>query len=104
VIERYARLAELAERGAELAESDRWDDLALLNAGRDALVAQLPSAAPDDAADALRRALAAEVRIGARLARARDAAAGRLLAFDDARRAVRGYAPAPHAGGLDARG
>jgi hypothetical protein len=102
--DRYARLAELAERGAELADSGRWEELELLNAGRDALMAGLPAQAPAEAADALRRAVAAEARIGSRLAAARNAAAARVLGFDDARRAVRGYAPAVAGGQLDQRG
>lgn len=60
LIARYERLAALAEREAAAAASGDADELLRLVAEREALVAQLPPAAPQGAREALQRALNAQ--------------------------------------------
>ena len=60
----YERLAELAEAELAACEAERPEDLAILYAEADAIRAALPGRAPAEAEPALRRAVAAQQRIG----------------------------------------
>jgi hypothetical protein len=93
----YERLAELAEAELGACEAERSEELTDLYAEAEALRASLPQRPPAEAEPALRRAAAAQERIGqllgARLARRGDD----LERVHRAREAARAYATTANA-------
>lgn len=110
-VEPYEALARLAERelelvaGDELPTDEQLDELAALQLGREALVAELPPNAPAAAAPALARAAALQERVTTELT-ARTAQARRALAdVERGRRTAHGYGGrTPVRGTLDLAG
>ena len=97
VVAAYERLAELAEAELAACEAERPEDLADLYAAAAAIRASLPGRAPAEAAPALRRAAAAQARIGELLG-ARLAERGNdLERVHRAREAARAYATTANA-------
>jgi len=86
----YDRLAELAEAELAACEAERPEDLADLYAEAETLRASLPSSPPAEAEPALRRAAAAQERIGLLLA-------ARLAERDDDLQRVHRAREAAHA-------
>jgi hypothetical protein len=100
----YERLAQLAELALAAAGAGDLDELARLDAERDALAADLPAVPPPNAAAPLRRAIAAELALRISLHTDLALARERLGALQGGRRAARGYAPAPVAAAVDRTG
>jgi hypothetical protein len=88
----FAALAELAREELALVTDGRFDELAGLNARRDALMARLPPTAPPGALDDLREAARLNALITAALTEARDAVGTELARLRQTRRGVQGYA------------
>jgi hypothetical protein len=88
----YERLAELAEAELAACEADRPEELERLYAEADAIRASLPTRAPADAEPALRRAAAAQQRIGELLDGRLAQRGGDLERVHRAREAARAYA------------
>jgi hypothetical protein len=88
----YERLAELAEAELAACEADRPEDLADLYAQAEAIRASLPGRPPAKAEPALRRAAAAQERIGQLLGTRLAERGGDLERVHRARDAARAYA------------
>jgi len=100
----YQRLADLAEAALAAAAAGDLDELARLDAERDALAAGLPAVPPPDATASLRRAIAAELALRVSLHTDLELARERLGALQGGRRATRAYAAAPAAAAVDRTG
>jgi hypothetical protein len=93
----YERLAELAEAELAACESERPEDLADLYAEAEQIRAGLPGQAPAEAEPALRRAAAAQQRIGELLGARLAERGGDLERVHRAREAARAYATTANA-------
>ncbi|HEY2052480.1 MAG TPA: hypothetical protein VGH14_00935 [Solirubrobacterales bacterium] len=93
----YERLAELAEAELAACESERPEDLADLYAEADAIRASLPGRPPAEAEPALRRAAAAQERIGQLLGARLAERGGTIERVHRAREAAHAYATTANA-------
>jgi len=88
----YETFAELAAREAELVAAERWDEVVELGRLRAELIARLPASPPADAADSIEHAwrtmLATTGAVSVAVAETR----AQLRRFQDAHRAIEGYA------------
>jgi hypothetical protein len=94
----YARLAELAEAAAALAEQGRVEELDAIFERSGAIAASLPARPPRSARPQLERAAAAQERLGTTLGASLDATRAELELIDRGRRATRSYGGPPAAG------
>jgi hypothetical protein len=97
IVTPYERLAELAEAELAACEADRPEDLADLYAEAEALRASLPGRPPAEAEPALRRAAAAQERIGHLLGTRLAERDGDLQRVHRARETARAYATTANA-------
>jgi hypothetical protein len=88
----FAGLAALAREEHALVTDGRFEELAELNARRDALMAALPAAAPPEALADLREAARLQGLITAALREARAETAAELRRLRATRTGVQGYA------------
>ena len=93
----YERLAELAEAELVACETERPEDLANLYAEAEAIRASVPGPPPAEAELALRRAAAAQERIGQLLGARLAERGGDLERVHRAREAARAYATTANA-------
>jgi hypothetical protein len=96
-ISAYERLAELAEAELAACEAERPEDLADLYAEAERIRASLPGRPPAEAEPALRRAAAAQERIGQLLGTRLAKRGGDIERVHRARDAARAYATTPNA-------
>ena len=89
----YERLADTFELELELVGEGRLDEVALLVADRDALIASLPATPPASARPALERAALMSKRVMIEIVRRRDAVLADLGRVAQGDRTARGYAP-----------
>lgn len=88
----YAALVALAEREHAMVLDERYDELALLAAERQALVASMPARASASARPALERAAALQMATTAALHAALHQTRAQLGSLGDRTRAARAYA------------
>jgi len=93
LLQTYARLAAIAESERDLALEGRIDELHGLQSERAALVAALPSTAPEGARPHLLRATAAQAEATAALATAMRIASADVMRVEHGRTAVSAYRP-----------
>lgn len=87
-------LLELAFAERDLAAEGRVDELADLQAQRDAAMAALPSPLTPQQVETLRRTLEVHAEVAQLLRQTRDAVAAELQRVEHGRETLRGYAPA----------
>ncbi len=87
-------LLELAWAERRLAAEGRVDELADLQAQRDAALAALPSPLLPQQVETLQRTLAVHAEVAQLLRQTRDAVAAELGRIEHGRETLRGYAPA----------
>jgi hypothetical protein len=87
-------LLELAWTERRLAAEGRVDELAALQAERDAAMAALPSPLTPQQVETLRRTLVVHAEIAQLLRQTRDAVAAELGRIEHGRETLRGYTPA----------
>jgi hypothetical protein len=105
VIDRYLRLAELAESERDLALAGHIDELLAVQGERAALIAGLPPKAPAEAHPYLRRAAAAQTEATVALGTALRSVRSEAVRLEQGRDAVSAYLPsAPRAPRVAARG
>jgi hypothetical protein len=88
----YEMLARSIERELELVGEGRLDEVATLQAERNALIATLPTFPPSDARPALQRAALMSKRVEIEILRYREALLLELANVQRIGRAARGYA------------
>jgi hypothetical protein len=88
----FAALAELAREEHGLVLDGRFDELAGLDARRDAVLAALPAATPPDAVPHLQEAARLQALVTQALVEARDATRGELVRLNGTRQGASGYA------------
>jgi hypothetical protein len=91
--ESYRELVELAQREFELVRRQAYDDLPSVWSERDALIAQLPEAAPAEARAALERAAQVQTSTTELLQERSSATGAELRHLSQGRTAMRGYTP-----------
>jgi hypothetical protein len=105
VIDRYLRLAELAESERDHALAGRVDEVLVVQAERTALIAGLPARAPVEAHGLLRRAAAAQTETTVALGTALRSVRSEAVRLEQGRDAVSAYLPAvPRVARVAARG
>jgi hypothetical protein len=92
--EAYETLARSFERELELVGQHRFDEVATLQAERDAFIATLPATPPASARPALQRAALMNKRVEIEILRCREALLLDLAHVELVARVARGYAPA----------
>ena len=93
----YAGLVLLAERERMLVDDGRIEELAVVAAEREALIATLPPQAPPSARPALERALALQAATAASLRAALGGMRQEIAALDRGRGVARAYVAGPPA-------
>jgi hypothetical protein len=96
----YETFAELAAREAELVADERWDEVVELGRLRAELIASLPSSPPPDASEALEEAWRTMLATAGSVSIAVAETRAQLRRFQDAHRAIQGYAKTAHPLGL----
>jgi hypothetical protein len=105
VIDRYLRLAELAESERDHALAGRVDEVLVLQGERELLIAGLPARAPVEAHALLRRAAAAQTETTVALGTALRSVRSEAVRLEQGRDAVSAYLPAvPRVSRVAARG
>jgi hypothetical protein len=94
VIDRYLRLAELAESERDLALAGRVDEVLAVQGERETLIAGLPAKAPAQAHPYLRRAAAAQTEATVALGTALRSVRSEAVRLEQGRDAVSAYLPA----------
>jgi hypothetical protein len=90
--ELFAALVALGREEHGMVTDGRWEDLAELNARRDALLAALPACAPPEALPDLREAVRLQALSAAVLRQGLADTGAQLRRLDGSRTAVSGYA------------
>ena len=88
----YEELAELTERGRDLAAAGEFDAVREVHDAWHALAARLPEVPPAEARPALERAAAAQLEMETALRKRANQLAAEMRRLARGRRAIRGYA------------
>ena len=93
----YETFAELAAREAELVAEERWEEVVGIGRLRAELIASLPASPPPEAAEALEQAWRTMLATRSAVSSATAETRAQLRRFQDAHRALEGYARTAHA-------